>query len=93
MPKLVDLKAHGLKDQAYENEQLAQHFEMAAERARAGDFKSVCWIAWGRDESAHFGWLKYGSMVPLIGCVATVLRDMGDAPHTCLHPLDPEEPA
>lgn len=88
MPEIVNLKAHGLKDQSDENEALAKTFDDAARRARRGEFKSVSWVAWGRDESAHFGWHKFGSIIPLIGCIHTMIRDMGDSPHMALRPLD-----
>jgi hypothetical protein len=88
MPKLVDLKARGHQDREYENEALAKTFDDAARRARRGEFKSVCWVAWGRDESAHFGWHKFGSIIPLIGSLHTMMRDMGDSPHMALRPLD-----
>lgn len=90
MPEVVDLKARGLKDHAYENEQLAQHLEDAAKRARRGDFKSVCWIAWSREESAEFGWLKFGSILPLLGCLATTAQEMANSPNLKLSPL-PED--
>jgi uncharacterized protein YecE (DUF72 family) len=90
----INLQVQRSKGRQEENEKLAQFFEEAVVRARAGEFKSACWIAWGRDGTAQFGWQKFGSIIPLIGAVTTVLRDMGDSPHLQLDPLhDPDDGA
>lgn len=84
--KLVDKKSD---EETYENDKIAAMFLDAAQRARRGDFQSVCWIAVGRDDtSAMFGWQKFGSITPLIGAVTTTLHSMCDSPHTQLQPLE-----
>jgi hypothetical protein len=86
---ITDLRAVRSRGSAEENEKMAKTFEDAAKRARRGDFKSVAWFASGRDDfGAHFGWHKFGTIIPLIGAGFAMLQEMTSSPAVPLTEID-----
>lgn len=91
MSEPVDLKAVREGTRQAENEKMADMLMNAARRAKRGDFRSVAWFAWGADEyGAHFGWQKFGTIMPLVGAGFTMLQEMATSPNVALSSVDDE---
>lgn len=89
---VTSLQAIRQRGDQEENERLAKHFFDAARRALKGEFKSVAWFAQGRDDfAAHFGWHKFGTIMPLIGAGYTMLQEMATSPQVPLVELEDDD--
>lgn len=90
MPELVDFKATRDNSEQIRNDKMARVLMDAARRAKRGDFKSVAWFAWACDETAQFGWQKFGTIIPLAGAGFAMLQEMAASPCLNLSDLDDE---